>query len=124
MRPQAPFDGYRVDFLLTLRDIEDGPEGIMVHSKQLALEADGAEFHDRTPEQAIRDRKRDRQLQAQGLGVFRFAGGEVWRDVFGCARETVGFLKTALERERRTEQRKPAMREQAGDSVIQAAAGR
>lgn len=74
IKPQARFDGFRVDLLLTLQCIEDGPDGIIVQAKQLAVEADGAEFHDPTPEQAIRDRKRDRQLQAQGLNVFRFAG--------------------------------------------------
>lgn len=100
IKPQARFDGYRLDFPLTLELIEEGPDGLIVSQKQLAVEADGAEFHDRTPEQAIRDRKRDRQLQAQGLSVFRFAGGEVWRDVFGCARETIGFLNSAVERER------------------------
>jgi very-short-patch-repair endonuclease len=124
IKPQARIAEFRIDLLLTMQSITEGPDGLSVVTKQLALEADGAEFHDRTQEQAIRDRKRDRQLQSQGLSVFRFAGGEVWRDVFGCARETVGFLKTALERERRTEQRKPAMGEQACDSVIQAAAGR
>jgi very-short-patch-repair endonuclease len=61
-----------------------------VVTKQLAVEADGVEFHDRTQAQACRDRKRDRQLQSQRLSVLRFAGGEVWRDVFACAREAVG----------------------------------
>lgn len=60
---------------------------------------------------AIRDQKRDRQLQGMGLSVFRFAGSEVWRDVFGCARETVGFLKNAVEHERRSHQKKPAAQE-------------
>lgn len=111
IRPQAPLCDYRIDLLLTMQKIEDGTEGIIVETKQLAVEADGAEFHDRTQEQAIRDRKRDRQLQAMGLSVFRFAGSEVWRDVFACARDTLSFLNGSLERQARAEQKKPATRE-------------
>lgn len=121
IRPQAHFDDYRIDLLLTMQTIEDGPDGIIVQTKQLAVEADGAEFHDRTPEQAIRDRKRDRQLQTQGLNVFRFAGGEVWRDVFGCAREVVRFLKNAKEQAGQIEHRKPMARESNGGPLARAA---
>jgi very-short-patch-repair endonuclease len=104
-----------------MQTVEEGPDGIVVQMKQLAVEADGAEFHDRTPEQAIRDRKMDRQLQAQGLSVFRFAGGEIWRDVFSCARETVGFLRAATERERMAGQRKPSARESNNGASAQSA---
>jgi very-short-patch-repair endonuclease len=98
IRPQARIAEFRIDLLLTMQAISEGPDGLSVVTKQLALEADGAEFHDRTQEQACRDRKRDRQLQSQGLSVFRFAGGEVWRDVFACAREAVGFLRVSVEK--------------------------
>lgn len=101
IHPQATLCDYRIDLLLTMQAFEDGPNGVIVGSKQLAIEADGAEFHDRTREQAIRDRKRDRQLQAIGLSIFRFAGGEVWRDVFGCARESISFLKLSVARSQR-----------------------
>lgn len=52
IRPQARFQDYRVDALLTMQAVEDGQEGLTVHTRQLAVEADGAEFHDRTPEQS------------------------------------------------------------------------
>jgi hypothetical protein len=63
-----------------------------------------------TVEQLVRDRRRDRVLQIAGFNVFRYSGSEVWRDVFACAREVVGFVKTAIEKERIAEQRKPLER--------------
>jgi hypothetical protein len=57
------------------------------------VECDGFEYHDRTREQAIRDRMRDRTLQESG---FRYAGAEIWADVFGCARQALGFLSARM----------------------------
>lgn len=100
--------------------IEDSPDGVVISQKQLAVEADGADFHDRTPEQAIRDRKRDRQLQAMGLSVSRFAGSKVWRDVFGCAREAVWFLKQSVERPQAQAPRKEPQSEHSRSSAASA----
>ena len=71
---------YRLDFLIMVaRDLESGPFG------DIAVECDGHDFHERTKEQAKRDRKRDRDLQAMGLRVLRFTGSEIFRDAAGCA---------------------------------------
>lgn len=67
---------YRVDFLLKFW------RGVTV-----VVECDGHDWHERTPEQAERDKSRDRFLQAQGHLVFRFTGREIWRDPVRCARE-------------------------------------
>lgn len=54
----------------------------------LAVEADGHDFHERTKEQAERDRKRDRLLlRKHCVPTLRFTGSEVWRDPFACAKE-------------------------------------
>lgn len=53
--PQAQIRNYRADFLLTMQLVDEGPE-INVYKKQLIVECDGFDFHDRTSEQAIRDR--------------------------------------------------------------------
>lgn len=79
VQPQAHIAQFRVDFLLSLE------------RKLLIVEIDGWQFHDRNQDQAIRDRKRDRQLSALGFSTFRFAGSEVWADAFGCAAECVAF---------------------------------
>lgn len=64
---------YRLDFAVT-------------HAR-IAVEVDGHDFHERTKEQAARDKSRDRALQAEGWRVLRFTGSEVWNDPRRCAKE-------------------------------------
>src|SRR5262249_9719638 len=73
IQPQAQLGPYRVDFLLTAQLTESTPE-LQVFRKQVVVEVDGFDFHDRTVEQAIRDRRRDREIQAMGFSIFRYAG--------------------------------------------------
>lgn len=47
---------------------------------KIAVECDGHDFHERTREQAERDKRRDRDLQVEGWLVARFTGSEIWRD--------------------------------------------
>src|SRR5688572_19962442 len=53
----------------------------------LAIECDGHDYHERTKEQARRDRSRDRKLLAAGINTVRFTGSEIYRDAGKCARE-------------------------------------
>lgn len=53
--------------------------------RKLIVECDGHAFHERTKEQAARDRSRDREATLAGYDVFRFTGAELWRDAWGCA---------------------------------------
>ena len=57
-----------------------------------AIECDGHEYHERTKEQAQRDRSRDRMIQRDGLPVLRFTGSEIYRDPCGCAQEIINFV--------------------------------
>lgn len=76
--PQKQIGPYRVDFLL-----ESGEcPGV-----NLVVECDGHDFHERTKEQAARDRSRDRDLQAKGYIILRFTGSEIYRDAWKCAEE-------------------------------------
>jgi hypothetical protein len=68
-------------------DIEVIGEGLRV-----AIETDGHDFHERTPEQVIRDNKRGRALEADQWHVVRFSGREVRRDPIGCATALVKLL--------------------------------
>ncbi len=54
------------------------------------IECDGHDFHERTKEQAQRDKKRDRELQAAGYKVFRFTGSEIWRSRGECITKSIG----------------------------------
>lgn len=72
-----------VDFVIWIASMPD---------KKLVVECDGHEFHERTKEQAKRDRERDRRLQKAGYRVFRFTGSEIWRNAHKCAHEAIDWL--------------------------------
>lgn len=95
--PQVQIDDFRVDFLIMAKSTSgslDGPDKIRF--VRLIIECDGHEFHERTKEQAERDRSRDRALTAKGFTVLRFTGREINRDALACAREVERFLRGAL----------------------------
>ncbi len=58
---------------------------------KLVVEVDGHNFHDRTKEQASRDRQRDRDLLLDGYKVIRFTGSDVYNNPFRCVEE-IEFL--------------------------------
>lgn len=62
----------------------------------IVLEVDGHAFHERTKEQATRDKARDRLLQSRGYKVFRFTGSDVWKDAFGCAAIAISEVMSAV----------------------------
>ena len=62
---QVPVGNYRCDFMLTI-SVASGRE------MRVAIECDGHSFHDRTPEQASSDRRRDRALIALGIPTLRY----------------------------------------------------
>ena len=52
-----------------------------------AIECDGHDFHEKTKEQARKDKQRERALMADGYTVIRFTGSEIYQDPYGCAEE-------------------------------------
>lgn len=79
--PQWTQGRFRFDFAVLGRD------------KKIAVEIDGHAFHERTQEQAFRDKSRDRILQAEGWLVFRFTGSEAHRDPDRCVKEVLSALR-------------------------------
>jgi hypothetical protein len=80
----------RVDFLIhAYADWGLNPGGGQVGWRRLIIECDGHDFHERTKEQAAKDRARDRAAQLMGFEVFRFTGSELWRDPWGCADQVI-----------------------------------
>jgi very-short-patch-repair endonuclease len=65
---------YRLDFALFGKDFDIS----------IAIECDGHDFHEKTKEQAARDKARERDLVGAGWLVLRFAGSELWRDPEAC----------------------------------------
>lgn len=86
----------RVDFLLTF------PQNFTVKNKyfnrevKMIIECDGHDFHEKTKEQAQKDKSRDRILKASGYTVFRFTGSEIYRNAAGCAREIFNYAENEL----------------------------
>jgi hypothetical protein len=70
--------GYRLDFAI-------------IGDRKVAVECDGHDFHDRTKEQAARDKSRDRRLIADGWTVLRYTGSEIHKDAAKCAAEAIAI---------------------------------
>lgn len=89
--PQYEIRDYRVDFAILLRNFQD-------NILKIVVECDGHDFHEKTKQQAKRDKKRDRDLQAAGWKVLRFTGSEIVRDVNACVNEIYGIGADWIER--------------------------
>lgn len=79
---------YRVDFLIApiMHEYD-------VEYPNLIVECDGHDFHEKTPEQAARDKKKDRDLQLAGYKIIRFTGSEIYNNPNQCANDVISFLK-------------------------------
>lgn len=78
---------YRADFLIVFKPHDAAaPFGIVI-------ECDGHEFHERTKDQAQRDKSRDRDMIARGLTVMRFTGSEIYKDATAVADEVRVYLE-------------------------------
>jgi very-short-patch-repair endonuclease len=73
---------YTIDFLVQSAD----------KRLKLGIELDGHEFHERTKEQAARDKARERKIVRQGYTILRFTGSEVFRNPRKCVNEVLDFL--------------------------------
>lgn len=82
--PQFVIGPYRCDFAFKMTH----PNGTLT---RIIVECDGHDFHERTKEQAQRDKSRDRYLQASGWKVLRFTGSELHQDAEKCVDE-VAFM--------------------------------
>lgn len=88
--PQAKIAGYKADFLLWF-SYERVVAGV-------AIECDGHAFHERTKEQASRDKKRDREILKAGFPVVRFSGSDIFKSPADCAEQVADLLNDALDR--------------------------
>lgn len=87
--PQVVVAQYRVDFVLGRAN--------WPLSRCIAIECDGFDFHDRTKEQAARDKSRDRALQLGVAKVLRFTGSEIFRNPGLCGGEALQVLMSMSE---------------------------
>lgn len=90
LTPQAEVAGCKVDFLLWFQ--------MGRHVGGVAIECDGHDFHEKTKEQAARDKDRDRRVLLAGFPVMRFTGREIFRDVPACVNQVREALDPILTR--------------------------
>lgn len=87
--PQYKWGGYRIDFCVSHR--QSGQE-------MFFIECDGHDFHERTKDQAARDRKKDRKIQEAGISILRFTGSEIYRDPVECVNQVMTFMNKNVAR--------------------------
>lgn len=88
IKTQNTIGPYRVDFLITCE-----------RDAQIIVECDGHDFHEKTKQQAARDKARDRFLQGKGFVVLHFTGSELWADPMSCAEQVVQMFLGTLQRD-------------------------
>lgn len=82
--PQITVGAYRVDFIVA--------STLYGRTEMVIVECDGHDFHERTKQQAQRDKARDRFLASLGYRVLRFTGSEIYRDPEAVAWEIISIL--------------------------------
>lgn len=92
---QVEIADYRVDFLAIMKFAPHGREPTTFY---LAIECDGHDFHEKTKEQARRDKSRDRALLLSGIPCMRFAGSEIWKDAYACGKQVDDFFSESAQR--------------------------
>lgn len=84
---QAPvLKKYKADFLIIMRN-SGKHAGVVV-------ECDGHDFHEKTKEQAKKDKGRDREMTLSGVSVLRFTGSEIWAEPFQCANQAYDMAES------------------------------
>ena len=87
---------YRPDFEITMfQHLEIGGQQKM-RDVTCYIECDGHDFHERTKEQAKKDRKKDRAFMTKGLHLIRFTGSEIYNSHTQCSKEVLDFMYDKL----------------------------
>lgn len=73
---------YRIDFVVTWPG----------QKQKLAIEIDGHDFHEKTRQQAARDRARERSIIREGYTIMRYTGSEVFSNPRKCVHEVADLI--------------------------------
>lgn len=90
--PQAEVGQYKIDFLVCFYTKKD-------QCWRVAIECDGHAFHEKTKAQASKDKKRDRDITAEGITVLHFTGSEIWNTPFKVRTEISDYINHIIEKE-------------------------
>lgn len=86
--PQFVWRSYRIDWVLKIPRVTP--------TDLIFIECDGHDYHERTKEQAARDRQKDREIQGAGIPILRFTGSEIYADASGCVDQIFSFAAARL----------------------------
>lgn len=86
IEPQWHWTAFRCDFRISTFRFWDNRKASVI------VECDGHEFHEKTKEQAQRDKSRDRQFLLAGMSVLRFTGSEIWKNPTVCTAQIFAAL--------------------------------
>jgi very-short-patch-repair endonuclease len=68
--PQYTIKQYRLDFVMS---------GYLEGAPTIGIEIDGHQWHEKTKQQAIRDKKREREIVSCGIPIIRYTGSEIFK---------------------------------------------
>lgn len=80
IKPQEKIGKYRADFVVVIPKHNDENKKM-----RIVIECDGHDYHERTKEQAARDKEKDRFVQNHGFLIHRYTGSEIWNSAGSCA---------------------------------------
>lgn len=91
---------FEIDDMLTLSSQEKINNGYVIDFKLatmypeiiIAIEINGHEWHEKTKEQASRDKERARYLLKNGYNLIEYTGSEIYTKPDECAKETLDIL--------------------------------
>ncbi len=81
------FSGYIPDFAIFMKGLYQG----------FAIEIDGHEWHEKTKEQAQRDKRKDRAYIKKGFIPIHFTGSEVFHNSEDCIRELFEIIDSNIQ---------------------------
>jgi very-short-patch-repair endonuclease len=87
--PGKKVGNYIVDFLATHAESSGNQTSTV---KEVGIECDSQEFHERSEAERRYEKKRDRFLASKGLHVLHFTGSEIVGDPFKVAAEILAYL--------------------------------
>lgn len=92
---------YRVDFMIyafAFNHKKDGELPQIDITKELAIECDGHDFHEKTKEQVKKNNERDYFLKSNGIDILHFSGSEIYNDPIECANKVYDYIFGCIEK--------------------------
>ena len=101
---QCELEGYRVDFFIVAYAYSEELDDEIV--KDVVVECDGHDYHERTKQQVVRANNRDFELKNMGYDVLHFSGSQIFNDPIECATKVYDYIISEIDRKINERRRK------------------